>query len=52
VKEIVVLSHAPAGADRRREAHEALAQVGPTGRDAVWPSILSGGQKQREALER
>ena len=48
----MVLSPAPAGADRRRRAHEALAQVGLTGREAAWPSILSGGKKQRLALAR
>jgi sulfonate transport system ATP-binding protein len=48
----VGLSHASAGADRRRQAMAALAQVGLSGREAVWPSILSGGQKQRVALAR
>jgi sulfonate transport system ATP-binding protein len=46
------LSHAQAGADRRRQAVEAIAQVGLAGREASWPSILSGGQKQRVALAR
>ena len=48
----VGLSHAPAGAGRRRLANEALAQVGLSGREGVWPAILSGGQKQRVALAR
>jgi len=48
----VGLSHTPAGADRRRQAIEAIAQVGLAGREAVWPAILSGGQKQRVALAR
>lgn len=48
----VGLSHAPAGADRRREANEALSQVGLAGRESAWPTILSGGQKQRVALAR
>jgi sulfonate transport system ATP-binding protein len=48
----VGLSHAPTGTDRRREATEALAQVGLSGRETVWPAILSGGQKQRVALAR
>jgi sulfonate transport system ATP-binding protein len=48
----VGLSHAPSGADRRRQAVEALAQVGLSGREAAWPAILSGGQKQRVALAR
>jgi sulfonate transport system ATP-binding protein len=48
----VGLSHAPGGADRRRQALEAIAQVGLSGRDKEWPAILSGGQKQRVALAR
>jgi sulfonate transport system ATP-binding protein len=48
----VGLSHAPGGADRRRQAVEALAQVGLSGRETAWPAILSGGQKQRVALAR
>jgi sulfonate transport system ATP-binding protein len=48
----VGLSHAPAGADRRRQAIEAIAQVGLSGREKEWPAILSGGQKQRVALAR
>jgi sulfonate transport system ATP-binding protein len=48
----VGLSHAPAGPGRRRLAAEALAQVGLSGRETVWPAILSGGQKQRVALAR
>jgi sulfonate transport system ATP-binding protein len=48
----VGLSHSPAGADRRRQSVEALAQVGLAGRETAWPAILSGGQKQRVALAR
>src|ERR1700678_3732161 len=48
----VRLWHAPAGPGRRRLAAEALAQVGLSGRETVWPAILSGGQKQRVALAR
>jgi sulfonate transport system ATP-binding protein len=48
----VGLSHSPAGPARRRQAIEALAQVGLAGRETVWPAILSGGQKQRVALAR
>jgi sulfonate transport system ATP-binding protein len=48
----VGLSHARAGADRRRQAIEAIAQVGLSGRETAWPAILSGGQKQRVALAR
>jgi sulfonate transport system ATP-binding protein len=48
----VGLSHSPSGADRRRQAIEAIAQVGLSGREAAWPAILSGGQKQRVALAR
>jgi sulfonate transport system ATP-binding protein len=48
----VGLSHASAGDDRRRQAIEAIAQVGLSGRDKEWPSVLSGGQKQRVALAR
>ena len=48
----VGLSHAPSGADRRRQAIEALAQVGLSGREIAWPAVLSGGQKQRVALAR
>jgi sulfonate transport system ATP-binding protein len=48
----VGLSHAPAGANRRRQAIEALAQVGLSGRETEWPAVLSGGQKQRVALAR
>jgi sulfonate transport system ATP-binding protein len=48
----VGLSHAPSGEHRRRQATEALAQVGLSGREQDWPSVLSGGQKQRVALAR
>jgi sulfonate transport system ATP-binding protein len=48
----VGLSHSPAGPARRRQAIEALAQVGLAGRETAWPAILSGGQKQRVALAR
>jgi sulfonate transport system ATP-binding protein len=48
----VGLSHAKAGENRRRQAIEALAQVGLSGRETDWPSVLSGGQKQRVALAR
>ena len=48
----VGLSHARAGEDRRRQAIEALAQVGLSGRETEWPHVLSGGQKQRVALAR
>jgi sulfonate transport system ATP-binding protein len=48
----VGLSHAPRGADRLREAQDALDQVGLGARGGEWPSVLSGGQKQRVALAR
>ena len=48
----VGLSHAPRGEHRRRQAIEALSQVGLSGREQEWPAILSGGQKQRVALAR
>ena len=48
----VGLSHTRSGPARRRDAVEALAQVGLAGRESVWPSVLSGGQKQRVALAR
>jgi sulfonate transport system ATP-binding protein len=48
----VGLSHASGGADRRRQALDAIAQVGLSGREEEWPGILSGGQKQRVALAR
>jgi sulfonate transport system ATP-binding protein len=48
----VGLSHNPAGAERRRQAIEVLAQVGLSGRETAWPAVLSGGQKQRVALAR
>jgi sulfonate transport system ATP-binding protein len=48
----VGLSHPSTGSDRSRQAVEALAQVGLTGRETAWPAILSGGQKQRVALAR
>ena len=46
----VGLSHAPHGADRKRQAKEALEQVGLPTREGDWPHVLSGGQKQRVAL--
>ena len=48
----VGLSHTRSNADRRRQAIEAIAQVGLSGRETAWPAILSGGQKQRVALAR
>ena len=48
----VGLSHARTGADRHRQAIDALVQVGLSGREDAWPAILSGGQKQRVALAR
>src|SRR5271165_2498536 len=48
----VGLSYTGAGADRRRLAIEALAQVGLDSRATEWPTVLSGGQKQRVALAR
>jgi sulfonate transport system ATP-binding protein len=48
----VGLSHNPAGPARRRQAIDALAQVGLAGRETAWPAVLSGGQKQRVALAR
>ncbi|MDR3529401.1 MAG: ATP-binding cassette domain-containing protein [Rhodopila sp.] len=48
----VGLTHARDGNDRRRQAIEAIEQVGLSGREKEWPSILSGGQKQRVALAR
>jgi sulfonate transport system ATP-binding protein len=48
----VGLSHLRGGENRRREAIEAIAQVGLAGREKEWPAVLSGGQKQRVALAR
>jgi sulfonate transport system ATP-binding protein len=48
----VGLSHAASGENRRRQALEAIGQVGLSGREKEWPAILSGGQKQRVALAR
>ena len=48
----VGLSHASTKDSRRRQAIEALAQVGLFERGGAWPAILSGGQKQRVALAR
>jgi sulfonate transport system ATP-binding protein len=42
----------PQGTGRKRQAKEALSQVGLAGRETAWPAILSGGQKQRVALAR
>src|ERR1700761_4693174 len=48
----VGLSHTRNADERRRQAREALAQVGLSGRERDWPAVLSGGQKQRVALAR
>ena len=40
------------GADGRRRAREALAQVGLADRADDWPAVLSGGKRQRVALAR
>ncbi|HYZ20689.1 MAG TPA: ATP-binding cassette domain-containing protein [Rhodopila sp.] len=48
----VGLAHARPGPERRRQATDAIAQIGLAGRERDWPSVLSGGQKQRIALAR
>lgn len=48
----VGLPDAHARSQRRRQAEDALLQVGLAGRSDAWPMVLSGGQKQRVALAR
>jgi len=48
----VGLGHTSDRQRRRRQAEDALREVGLAGRERVWPAVLSGGQKQRVSLAR
>jgi sulfonate transport system ATP-binding protein len=48
----VGLTGLASGAEAKARAHDLLAEVGLSDRDADWPSVLSGGQRQRVALAR